>query len=122
MSILINQETRVIVQGITGRDGSFHAQAMQDYGTQVVAGVTPGKGGQKMDDVPVFNTVADAVNIAGAKATIPVIKKVLKAFRNVMKRSYLSEESGSSMPLSSSGLLATMPATRPPNRQNPTTR
>jgi succinyl-CoA synthetase alpha subunit len=59
-----------LVQGITGKEGQFHARACIDYGTQVVAGVTPGKGGQKMDDVPVFNTVADAVKIAGANASM----------------------------------------------------
>ena len=61
MSILVNKETKLLVQGITGKEGQFHARACIDYGTQVVAGVTPGKGGQKMDDVPVFNTVKDAV-------------------------------------------------------------
>ncbi|MBN1359122.1 MAG: succinate--CoA ligase subunit alpha, partial [Sedimentisphaerales bacterium] len=61
MSILIDEGTRVIVQGITGRDGSFHAQAMLDYGTQVVAGVTPGKGGQRVGTIPVFDTVEQAV-------------------------------------------------------------
>ncbi len=60
MSILIDQNTRVLIQGITGRDGSFHAQRMLEYGTQVVAGVTPGKGGQSILGVPVFNTVAEA--------------------------------------------------------------
>jgi succinyl-CoA synthetase alpha subunit len=57
VSILVNKETKLLVQGITGKEGQFHARACIDYGTQVVAGVTPGKGGQKMDDVPVFNTV-----------------------------------------------------------------
>jgi succinyl-CoA synthetase alpha subunit len=70
VSILVNKETKLLVQGITGKEGQFHARACIDYGTQVVAGVTPGKGGQKMDDVPVFNTVADAVNIAGANASM----------------------------------------------------
>ena len=70
MSILVNKETKLLVQGITGKEGQFHARACIDYGTQVVAGVTPGKGGQKMDDVPVFNTVADAVTIAGANASM----------------------------------------------------
>ena len=70
MSILVNRETKLVVQGITGKEGQFHARACIDYGTQVVAGVTPGKGGQKMDDVPVFNTVADAVKIAGANASM----------------------------------------------------
>lgn len=70
MSILIDQETRVIVQGITGRDGSFHAQAMQDYGTQVVGGVTPGKGGQSVGDIPVFNTVTEACQETGANCSV----------------------------------------------------
>jgi len=61
MSILINETTNVLVQGITGRDGSFHARTMIGDGTKVVAGVTPGKGGQKMDDVPVYNNVQDAM-------------------------------------------------------------
>lgn len=68
MSILIDENTRVVVQGITGSEGTFHAQQMQQYGTKVVAGVTPGKGGQTHLDVPVFNTVDEAVNQAGANA------------------------------------------------------
>jgi succinyl-CoA synthetase alpha subunit len=59
MSILIDENTNVIVQGITGRDGSFHARTMIGDGTKIVAGVTPGKGGQKMDDVPVYNSVKE---------------------------------------------------------------
>jgi len=61
MSILIDQSTRLLVQGITGREGSFHTEQMLQYGTNIVAGVTPGKGGQEVHGVPVFNTVADAV-------------------------------------------------------------
>ncbi len=61
MSILVNKSTRVVVQGITGREGSFHATQCKAYGTQVVAGVTPGKAGQEVEGVPVFNTVRDAV-------------------------------------------------------------
>ena len=61
MSVLVDKNTRLIVQGLTGREGSFHAQQMLDYGTKVVAGVTPGKGGTKHLEVPVFNTVAEAV-------------------------------------------------------------
>ena len=60
MSILIDQNTKVLVQGITGRDGSFHAQKMLEYGTKVLAGVTPGKGGQQVSGIPVFNSVAEA--------------------------------------------------------------
>jgi succinyl-CoA synthetase alpha subunit len=70
MSVLVNNDTRVVVQGITGKEGSFHARACRDYGTQVVAGVTPGKGGQKMDEVPVFNTVAQAVKETGANTAL----------------------------------------------------
>ena len=70
MSILIDKSTKVVVQGLTGREGSFHAQQMIDYGTKVVAGVTPGKGGTKHLDVPVFNTVREAVREAGANASL----------------------------------------------------
>jgi succinyl-CoA synthetase alpha subunit len=70
MSILINSETRVLVQGITGKEGQFHTRQCIAYGTKVVAGVTPGKGGQKMDDVPVFNTVKDARKATGANASM----------------------------------------------------
>ena len=60
MSIFVDSSTRVLVQGITGREGQFHTRQCMAYGTKVVAGVTPGKGGQEMDNVPVFNTVAEA--------------------------------------------------------------
>uniref|UniRef100_A0A7C4CBI0 Succinate--CoA ligase [ADP-forming] subunit alpha n=1 Tax=candidate division WOR-3 bacterium TaxID=2052148 RepID=A0A7C4CBI0_UNCW3 len=70
MSILIDRSTRLIVQGITGRDGAFHARAMRDYGTQVVAGVTPGKGGQQVDSIPVFDSVEEAAQKTGANASI----------------------------------------------------
>lgn len=71
MSILIDRSTRLAVQGITGRDGSFHARRMRDYGTQVVAGVVPGKGGQSFDDsIPIFDTVAAAVQETGANASV----------------------------------------------------
>jgi succinyl-CoA synthetase alpha subunit len=69
MSILLNESTRVIVQGITGREGSFHAQQMRAMGTQVVGGVVPGRGGSDHEGVPVFNTVADAVRATGANAS-----------------------------------------------------
>jgi succinyl-CoA synthetase alpha subunit len=69
MSILISKNTRVIVQGITGREGEFHTSQMLAYGTQVVGGVTPGKGGQTIQGVPVFNTVREAVAATGADAT-----------------------------------------------------
>ena len=72
MSILVNQETRLLIQGITGREGQFHGQAMLDYGTPVVSGVTPGKGGQRTfnDRVPVFNTVEEAIRETGANASV----------------------------------------------------
>jgi succinyl-CoA synthetase alpha subunit len=70
MSILINKDTRVICQGITGAAGSFHTQQCVAYGTKVVAGVTPGKGGAKVGDVPVFNTVKEAVDATQANATM----------------------------------------------------
>jgi len=69
MSILIDEKTRVVVQGITGGEGTFHAQRMQEYGTKVIAGVTPGKGGQTHLGVPVFNSVAEAVEKEGANAS-----------------------------------------------------
>ena len=66
MSILIDGSTRVIIQGITGREGMFHTRQMVEYGTKVVSGVTPGKGGQRVDGIPVFNTVSEAVGTTGA--------------------------------------------------------
>ena len=70
MSILIDQNTNVIVQGVTGRDGSFHARQMVSDGTRVVAGVTPGKGGQKLDEIPVYNSVGEAAKGHTVDATV----------------------------------------------------
>jgi succinyl-CoA synthetase alpha subunit len=70
MSIFVDKNSRVVVQGITGKEGQFHARHCIDYGTRVVAGVTPGKAGQKMDDIPVFNTVRAAVNETGANCSL----------------------------------------------------
>ena len=70
MAIFVNRETRLLVQGITGREGMFHSRQCIEYGTRVVAGVTPGKGGQTMDEVPVFNTVREAVRETGANCSM----------------------------------------------------
>ncbi len=80
MSIFIDESTRLVVQGITGRDGGFHTRQMMEYGTQVVAGVTPGKGGQLFDDsVPVFNTVAEAVEQHGANTSVVYVPAAFAA-------------------------------------------
>ncbi len=84
MAIFIDRNTRLVVQGITGRDGSFHTQQMIDYGTQVVAGVTPGKGGQSFQgpggrSVPIFDTVDDAVAKTGANTTVVYVPPVFAA-------------------------------------------
>jgi len=70
MSILINIDTKVIVQGITGRDGAFHTSKMKDYGTNIVGGISPGKGGSDVGGIPVFNTVEEAVKATGANASV----------------------------------------------------
>ncbi len=80
MSIFIDCDTRLLVQGITGRDGSFHARQMIEYGTQVVGGVTPGKGGQKFDGkVPIFNTVEQAVRETGVNSTVIYVPPMFAA-------------------------------------------
>ncbi len=88
MSILIDNNTRVIVQGITGRDGSFHALSMREYGTNVVGGVVPGRGGQNVEGIPVFNSVPEARQATGATASVifvparfaaPAIEDAMKA-------------------------------------------
>ena len=70
MSILVDDNTRLLVQGITGSEGSFHTRQMMEYGTQVVAGVTPGKGGEDFAGVPVFNTVREGVEATGANTSV----------------------------------------------------
>jgi succinyl-CoA synthetase alpha subunit len=70
MSILINKDTKVIVQGITGRDGAFHTSKMKDYGTNIVGGISPGKGGSDVGGIPVFNTVEEAVKATGADTSV----------------------------------------------------
>ena len=80
MSIFIDNGTRLIIQGITGRDGSFHAKQMIEYGTAVVAGVTPGKGGQKFENtVPIFDTVHDAVQATGANTSVIYVPPMFAA-------------------------------------------
>ena len=80
MSIFIDETSTVIVQGITGRDGSFHTKQMIEYGTKIVGGVTPGKGGQKFEDnVPIFNTVADAVRATNANTSVIYVPPVYAA-------------------------------------------
>lgn len=73
MAIFVNDETRVIVQGITGQEGQFHTRQCVSYGTNIVGGVTPGKGGQKLDEVPVFNSVAEARQAASANASMILV-------------------------------------------------
>src|SRR2546430_1759655 len=70
MAIIVDKDTKLVVQGITGREGSFHTLRNRSYGTNVVAGVTPGKGGQDLEGIPVFNTVAEAVDETGANTTM----------------------------------------------------
>jgi len=80
LSVLIDENTRLVVQGITGGEGSFHTRQMIEYGTNVVAGVTPGKGGQKFDDrIPIFNTVSDAVRETGANASVIFVPPLFAA-------------------------------------------
>jgi succinyl-CoA synthetase alpha subunit len=79
MSILIDKETRLLVQGITGKEGSFHTRQCVAYGTNVVAGVTPGKGGQDLDGIPVFNTIQSAVETTGANASLIFVPSAFAA-------------------------------------------
>ena len=79
MSILVNKETRVIVQGLTGTEGSFHSQKMVEYGTRVVAGVTPGKGGAAHQGIPVFNSVAAAVSATSADTSVVFVPPLFAA-------------------------------------------
>ncbi len=79
MSIIVDKNTRLIVQGITGNEGLFHTRQMVEYGTKIVGGITPGKGGQSVDSIPVFNTVASAVNATGANASVIFVPPAFSA-------------------------------------------
>ncbi len=79
MAIWVDQTTRVVVQGLTGKEGQFHAAKCREYGTQIVAGVTPGKGGQQVDGVPVFNTVVEARAATGCNASLIFVPPLLAA-------------------------------------------
>ncbi|BCW93899.1 MAG: succinate--CoA ligase [ADP-forming] subunit alpha [Thermoanaerobaculum sp.] len=79
MAIWVDQNTRVVVQGLTGKEGQFHAARCREYGTQIVAGVTPGKGGQEVDGVPVFNTVAEAQKATNCNASLIFVPPLLAA-------------------------------------------
>jgi succinyl-CoA synthetase alpha subunit len=85
MSILIDEKTRVLVQGITGKDGGFHTSQMIEYGTQIVGGVTPGKGGQVTQGVPVFNTMRDAVKETGANASVIFVPAKFNAADSILE-------------------------------------
>ncbi len=91
MSILINKDTKVIVQGITGRDGAFHTSKMKAYGTNVVGGTSPGKAGQEVEGVPVFNSVEDAVEATGANTSVIFVPAAFAADA-IMEASYAGIE------------------------------
>ena len=91
MSILVNKDSKVIVQGITGSQGLFHAQQCRDYGTQVVGGVTPGKGGTDVDGFPVFNTVEEAASETGANTTLIFVPAAF-ALDSILEAAYANIE------------------------------
>ena len=88
MSVLVGSDTRLVIQGITGTEGTFHGQQMIDYGTNIVAGVTPGKGGQEALGVPVFNAVSEAVQHKNANAAVVLCRQNLPPVL-LLKRSAL---------------------------------
>src|SRR5437764_12555085 len=79
MSVLVDKNTRLVVQGLTGKEGTFHTKQMVEYGTQVVGGVTPGKGGTTHEGIPVFNTVEDARRKTGANASVVFVPPAFAA-------------------------------------------
>ena len=85
MAIIVDKDTRLVVQGLTGREGRFHGLRNRDYGTHVVAGVTPGKGGQDVEGVPVFDTVAEAVAEAGANTTMIFVPAASRPTRSTRR-------------------------------------
>ena len=85
MSILVNRDTKVIVQGITGRSGRFHTQQCVEYGTQIVAGVTPGRGGSDVDGIPVYDTMSEAVEATGADTSVIFVPARFDAADSVME-------------------------------------
>ena len=95
MSVLVNKETRLVVQGITGNEGTFHTRQAVAYGTNVVAGVTPGKGGQEVDGIPVFNTVSDAVDKTGANVSV-ISPRIDAATRTLRVKGVLANPDGRS--------------------------
>ena len=85
MSILVNKDTKVVVQGITGRSGRFHTQQCVEYGTKIVAGVTPGRGGSDVDGIPVYDTVSEAVMGAGADVSVIFVPARFNAADSIME-------------------------------------
>ena len=96
LSVLVDKNTRLLVQGLTGKEGTFHALQMKEYGTNVVAGVTPGKGGTTHEGIPVFNTVDDAVKNTGANASVVYVPPafaadaIMKLLTRVLRSSSVS--------------------------------
>ena len=91
MSILVDENTRLCVSGITGREGTFHSLRNRDYGTQVVSGVTPGKGGQDVEGIPVFNTFHEAVEKTGYRSSSANFRGIVNQTLNKDKRVVASE-------------------------------